>query len=156
MGRGGGAAAIADHMATDHLKHMAATSTMFSNVHSLAANHAITTALANDIGYDAIYSWQLEQFATKHDVLVVFSVSGESKNIIRALQCAKEMGMQSIAVVGDEAVTIEEAMLASCIVNIPATNYGVVEDIMSMLQHSLAQYIRQTQMSELAIQSAKF
>jgi D,D-heptose 1,7-bisphosphate phosphatase len=152
----GGAAAIADHMATDHVKHMAATDTMFRNVHSLSANHAITTALANDIGYDSIYSWQLEQFATQHDVLVVFSVSGESRNIIRALQCAKEMGMKSIAIVGDEAVTIGESRLAACIVNIPATNYGVVEDIMSIIQHSLAQYIRQTQMNDQQIQSARF
>jgi D,D-heptose 1,7-bisphosphate phosphatase len=152
----GGAAAIADHMATDHAKHMAATQTMFSNVHSLSANHAVTTALANDIGYDAIYSWQLERFANKHDILVVFSVSGESKNIIRALQCAKEAGMSSIAIVGGEAVTIGEAHLAACTINIPATNYGVVEDIMSVIQHCLAQYVRQTQMSDLAIQSARF
>jgi D,D-heptose 1,7-bisphosphate phosphatase len=152
----GGAAAIADHMATDHVKHMSATDTMFRNVHSLAANHAITTALANDIGYDAIFSWQLEQFATRGDVLVVFSVSGESKNIIRALQCAKEMGMESVAIVGGEAVTIKDAALASVIVNIPATNYGVVEDIMSLIQHTLAQYIRQTQMSDRSIQSARF
>src|SRR5580765_2498381 len=148
----GGAAAIADHMATDHAKHMAATSTMFSGIHSLSANNAVTTALANDIGYDAIYSWQLETFATKHDVLVVFSVSGESKNIIRALQAAKEHGIKSIAIVGGEAVTIGEARLAACIINIPATNYGVVEDAMSIIQHCLAQYIRQTQMSDRAIQ----
>jgi len=109
----GGAAAIADHMATDHAKHMAATQTMFSNVHSLSANHAVTTALANDIGYDAIYSWQLERFAVKNDILVVFSVSGESRNILRALQCAKEMGMKSIAIVGGEAATIGEAHLAT-------------------------------------------
>jgi D-sedoheptulose 7-phosphate isomerase/D-glycero-D-manno-heptose 1,7-bisphosphate phosphatase len=152
----GGAAAIADHMATDHVKHMSATDTMFRNVHSLTANHAITTALANDIGYDAIFSWQLEQFAVRNDVLVVFSVSGESKNIIRALQCAREMGMESVAIVGGEAVTIKDAALASVIVTIPATNYGVVEDIMSLIQHALAQYIRQTQMSDRSIQSARF
>jgi D-sedoheptulose 7-phosphate isomerase/D-glycero-D-manno-heptose 1,7-bisphosphate phosphatase len=152
----GGAAAIADHMAIDHAKHMAATSTMFSNVHSLSANSAVTTALANDIGYDAIYSWQLERFANKHDVLVVFSVSGESRNIIRALQCAKEMRMDSIAIVGGDSVTIKEARLANVHVTIPATNYGVVEDVMSIIQHSLAQYIRQTQMSDHQIQSARF
>jgi D-sedoheptulose 7-phosphate isomerase/D-glycero-D-manno-heptose 1,7-bisphosphate phosphatase len=152
----GGAAAIADHMATDHSKHMAATNTMFGNVHSLSANHTVTTALANDIGYDAIYSWQLEQYAVKGDVLVVFSVSGESKNIIRALQCAKEMGMTSIAIVGGNSFTIGDAMLATVRVNIPATNYGVVEDVMSIIQHSLAQYIRQTQMSDHQIQSVRF
>jgi D-sedoheptulose 7-phosphate isomerase/D-glycero-D-manno-heptose 1,7-bisphosphate phosphatase len=152
----GGAAAIADHMATDHAKHMAATGTMFRNVKSLASNNVLSTALANDIGYDAVFSWQLEQFGVKGDVFVAFSVSGRSKNIIRGLQCAKEMGMSSIAIVGGEAVTIREANLANVIINIPATNYGVVEDIMSIIQHTFAQYIRQTQMSDQAIQSARF
>ena len=152
----GGAAALADHMATDHAKHMAAVPTMFRQVHSLSANNALSTALANDIGYDAIYSWQLEQFANKDDTLVVFSVSGESRNILRALQCAKEMGMKTITIVGGEAVTIKAASLADAIINIPATNYGVVEDIMSIIQHAIAQYIRQTQMSETEIRSARF
>ncbi len=152
----GGAAAIADHMATDHAKHMAETDTLFHNVHSLASNNVLSTALANDIGYDAVFSWQLEQFGVKGDVFVVFSVSGESKNIIRGLQAAKEMGMVAIAIVGGEAVTIKEANLANVVVTIPATNYGVVEDIMSIIQHSLAQYIRQTQMTDKQIQSARF
>jgi histidinol-phosphate phosphatase family protein len=152
----GGAAAIADHMATDHAKHMAATDTLFHNVHSLAANNVLSTALANDIGYDAVFSWQLEQFGVKGDVFVVFSVSGESKNIIRGLQAAKELGMVSIAIVGGEAVTIKDANLANVTITIPATNYGVVEDVMSIIQHALAQYIRQTQMTDKQIQSARF
>jgi D,D-heptose 1,7-bisphosphate phosphatase len=152
----GGAAAIADHMATDHVKHMAAVPELFRNVHSLASNNVLSTSLANDIGYDAVFSWQLEQFAVRGDVLVVFSVSGESKNIIRALQCAKEMGMASIAIVGGDAITIMSSNLDAVIINIPTTNYGICEDIMSIIQHSIAQYIRQTHMSDKAIQSARF
>jgi D-sedoheptulose 7-phosphate isomerase/D-glycero-D-manno-heptose 1,7-bisphosphate phosphatase len=152
----GGAAAIADHMATDHAKHMAAVDTLYGNVRSLTSNSALTSALANDIGYDAIFSWQLEQIAQPGDVLVVFSVSGESRNIIAALQRAKEMGMYSIAITGADAVSIWDASLATVHIEIPATNYGICEDIMSILQHSLAQYIRQSQMSGHAIQSARF
>jgi D,D-heptose 1,7-bisphosphate phosphatase len=155
----GGASAIADHMATDHAKHMAATDNLFSNVHSLSANHAVTTALANDIGYDAIYSWQLERFAVKNDVLVVFSVSGESKNIVRAIQSARELGMSTIAITGDGGGKLADYIWweeSHCMINIPATNYGVVEDIMSIIQHAIAQYIRQTQMTDQQIQSARF
>jgi D-sedoheptulose 7-phosphate isomerase/D-glycero-D-manno-heptose 1,7-bisphosphate phosphatase len=152
----GGAAAIADHMATDHAKHMAAVDTLYRNVHSLCANHALTTALANDIGYNGIFSWQLEQFGHKDDVLVVFSVSGESRNIIAALQRAREMGMQSIAITGEGGVTIDQAGLATVHITIPNTNYGVCEDIMSILQHALAQYVRQTQMTDHQIASARF
>jgi len=152
----GGAAAIADHMATDHAKHMAAVDTLFSNVHSLGSNNALTTALANDIGYDSIFSWQLERFGQKDDVLVIFSVSGESSNIIHALQRAKENGISTIAIIGDGAVTINKASLADVIITIPSSNYGIVEDVMSIIQHSLAQYIRQTQMGDEQIKSARF
>jgi histidinol-phosphate phosphatase family protein len=150
----GGATAIADHMATDHAKHMAAVGTLYRNVHSLASNTVLTSALANDIGYDSIFSWQLEQWADKHDVLVVFSVSGESRNIIAALQRARELGVQSIAITGESVVNFHG--LATVHIEIPATNYGICEDIMSIIQHSLAQYIRQTQMSDHAIKSARF
>jgi D,D-heptose 1,7-bisphosphate phosphatase len=150
----GGAAAIADHMATDHVKHMAATDTLFQNVHSLASNHAVTTALANDIGYDSIFSWQLERFGNKDDVLVVFSVSGQSANIIAALQRANEIGMKTVAILGNDGGRARYH--ADVAVVIPAANYGVVEDVMSIIQHTLAQYIRQTQMSDHSIQSARF
>jgi phosphoheptose isomerase len=152
----GGAAAIADHMATDHAKHMAAVDTLYRNVHSLTSNSALTSALANDIGYDSIFSWQLEQFGHKDDVLVVFSVSGESANIIAALQRAQEMGMYSIAITGKVLPIIKEASPATVYIEIPATNYGICEDIMSIIQHALAQYVRQTQMSDHEIQSARF
>jgi histidinol-phosphate phosphatase family protein len=152
----GGAAAIADHMATDHAKHMAETHTLFCNIHSLTSNTSLTTSLANDIGYDSIFSWQLEKFGQKDDILVVFSVSGESRNIIAALQRAQEMGMHSIAITGVGANHIKELCDYDVHIEIPATNYGICEDIMSIIQHSLAQYIRQTQMSDRAIQSARF
>lgn len=151
----GGSAAIADHMATDHIKHMSAVDTLYHNVHSLTANNALTSALANDIGYDAVFSRQIELSGDKGDVLVVFSVSGESQSIISALARAREMGMHSIAITG-ETYSIPKHNLATVHIEIPATNYGVCEDIMSILQHSLAQYIRQTQMSDRAIQHARF
>jgi D-sedoheptulose 7-phosphate isomerase/D-glycero-D-manno-heptose 1,7-bisphosphate phosphatase len=149
----GGAAAIADHMATDHAKHMAAVDTLYSNVHSLTSNASLTTSLANDIGYDSIFSWQLERFGNKDDVLVVFSVSGRSRNIMAALQRAQELGMATIAVTGADAAGYIDPDVH---IEIPSMNYGICEDIMSILQHALAQYVRQTQMSDAAIQSARF
>lgn len=151
----GGAAAIAEHMATDHAKHMSAEPGFFQNIHSLAGNTALLTALANDIGYDAVFSWQLEQYASPGDVLVVFSVSGESPNIVRALQCATENGIKSIAIVGGSPRSTA-TRLADVVIRIPSGNYGIVEDVMSIIQHSLAQYIRQTHMNDEQIRSARF
>jgi phosphoheptose isomerase len=141
-------------MMTDHVKHMAQTKTLYQNVHALGSNEALTTALANDIGYDSIFSWQLEHFGNKDDVLVVFSVSGQSANIISALQRANEMGMTTIAILGNDGGRARYHADASLV--IPAQNYGVVEDVMSIIQHALAQYIRQTQMTDQQVQSARF
>jgi D,D-heptose 1,7-bisphosphate phosphatase len=150
----GGAAAIANHMETDHTKHISQPSNFFTNIRSLCGNQSLMTAVANDIGYDAVFSWQLERYATKGDVLVVFSVSGNSANVVRATQRANEMGMSTIAIVGQTGGKL--ANIAENVIHIPADNYGVVEDVMSILQHSIAQFIRQTMMSDAAIRSARF
>ena len=151
----GGAAALADHFECDHVNHMGTDKTFYTNIHSLAANIPLLTATANDIGYDAIFSYQLERNgAFPGDVLVVFSVSGNSANIVRALQSAKELDIASIAVVAADGG--KAATLADIVIHIPTSNYGLAEDVMQMIMHSLAQYIRQSRMSDRAIQSARF
>ena len=151
----GGAAALADHFECDHVNHMGTDKTFYTNIHSLAANIPLLTATANDIGYDAIFSYQLERNgASPGDVLVVFSVSGNSANIVRALQAASELGVPTIAVVAADGG--DAASMADIVIHIPTGNYGLAEDIMQMIMHSLAQYIRQSRMSDRAIQSARF
>jgi phosphoheptose isomerase len=84
----------------------------------------------------------------------VFTVSGNSANIVRAVQAAKELGLQIIAVTACDGGKVAE-MIGSHI-HIPTSNYGIAEDVMQMIMHSLAQFIRQTRMSDRAIQSARF
>jgi histidinol-phosphate phosphatase family protein len=157
----GGAAALANHMETDHVLRMGLSngtsgwySGWYTNVRSLTGNSSLMTSAANDIGYDSVFSWQLERYATQHDVLVCFSVSGRSANIIRALQCATELNIRTIAVVACDGG--KAAGLAEVAVHIPTSNYGIAEDVMSMVMHSIAQFIQQSRMSEQAIQSARF
>lgn len=150
----GGAASIANHFECDHTNHMAHNRDWYTNIHSLSANIELITATANDIGYDSIFSYQLERKAQMGDVLIVFTVSGNSANIVRAVQCAKELGMRTIAVTARDGGKV--AGIANVQIHIPTSNYGLAEDVMQMVMHSLAQYIRQTRMSDLAIQSARF
>jgi histidinol-phosphate phosphatase family protein len=151
----GGAAAIANHAETDLIKHMHGPR-WYTNVRSLAANNSIMTAVANDIGFDSMFSFQLEQATTagRGDVLLAFSVSGQSQNIVNTIQRANEMGMDTIAIVANDGG--EVAGLADVTIHIPTGNYGIAEDIMNMIMHSIAQYIRQTNMSEEQIRSARF
>jgi phosphoheptose isomerase len=155
----GGAAAIANHFETDLVKHLSHEAkdrpgVWYTTVYSLCSNTSLITAAANDIGYDSIFSYQLERKAVRYDALVVFSVSGNSANVVRVLQFAKESGMETIAIVacdGGKAATI-----ADTVIHIPTSNYGIAEDIMSMIMHSITQFIRQSKMSDEAIRSARF
>jgi D-sedoheptulose 7-phosphate isomerase/D-glycero-D-manno-heptose 1,7-bisphosphate phosphatase len=155
----GGAASIANHFECDHTNHLAHDNLWFTNIHSLSANIELITATANDIGYDSIFSYQLERKAQLGDVLMVFTVSGNSANIVRAIQCALELGMQTIAVIacdGGKVAGMKVAGLIDAQIHIPTSNYGIAEDVMQMIMHSMAQFIRQTRMSDRAIQSARF
>jgi histidinol-phosphate phosphatase family protein len=150
----GGSAAIADHMQVDLDKHMSGRSGEHTRVSSLCGNMALMTAISNDVGFDNTFSFQLERHGDRADVLVVFSVSGNSPNIVRAVQCANEMGMYTIAVVGKDGGKISH--MAGTVVHIPSHNYGIVEDLMSIVEHSLCQFIRQSRMTSKAILSAEF
>ena len=67
---------------------------------ALPANAAVLTCLANDEGYDTVFSTQLAVLACKGDVLLAFSGSGNSPNILRVLEQAREMGVKSYAILG--------------------------------------------------------
>lgn len=150
----GGAAAIAAHFKCDHSKNVGTEKHWHPQVIDLTADVPLITAIANDIGYDSIFSYQLERSADLYDMLIVFSTSGYSANIVRALQCAREQGMSSIAVL---ACTGGKAMdIADITIHIPTSNYGVAEDMMQIIMHVLAQYIRQSKLSEHEIKGIRF
>lgn len=150
----GGAASIANHFECDHTNHLAHDNLWFTGIQSLTSNVELLTATANDIGYDSIFSYQLERKAQMGDVLMVFTVSGNSANIIRAVQCATELGLHTIAVTACDGGKV--AGLADVQIHIPTSNYGIAEDVMQMIMHSLAQFIRQTRMSDKEVRSATF
>jgi len=150
----GGSAAIADHFACDFNKNVNTDTDWNPRITSLNSHTALTTAIANDIGYDSIFSYQLERFATVHDLLIVFSVSGNSSNIIRALQYAKEANILTMAITAREDSKVTR--LADDGIIIPTGNYGLAEDAMNIIMHSMAQFIRQSRMSREAIESARF
>jgi D-sedoheptulose 7-phosphate isomerase len=135
----GGSAAIADHLLCDWVKGTFTPSQLPIHVHSLVSNTALLTACANDFGYDASFSRQIEMQAQPGDVLICISSSGNSANILAALRTARSIGLKTIALTGfggGEAVRLADISL-----HIAAHNYGVVEDSHQILMHNIAQYI---------------
>lgn len=102
-------------------------------VEALPANTAVLSCLANDIGYENIYSHQIEVKADQKDILIVLSGSGNSANIINALQTAKNIGLTSFAIV---AFTGGECKsLADHCIHFPINDMQIAEDTQLLIGH---------------------
>lgn len=136
----GGSSAISEHFVCDFLKGAADSTTIQPIIYSLTSNTPTLTAIANDINYRDIFSFQLKKYASSEDILICISSSGNSENIIDCLSAAKELGIKTISFVGFDGGKAHEVSDYS--IHIDIRNYGIVEDIHQSLMHMLAQYIR--------------
>ncbi len=135
----GGSAANAIHLANDYLYGIAKTGGRGIRVIALPANPAVLTCLANDISYEDVFSQQLLVLAKPGDVLIAFSGSGNSPNILKALQRAREIGMTSFAVLG---FTGGKCLgLADHPVYFPVHDMQVSEDLQMMVGHMAMQWL---------------
>jgi histidinol-phosphate phosphatase family protein len=150
----GGSASISNHLQCDHLKGVRIGTDLRTRVVSLSSNVELLSAIANDVGYDSVFEFQLQSQARPGDVLVAISSSGRSPNIVKALEWATANGLQTIAMTGFEGVPARE--LASVSIHVRCTNYGVVEDVHQACMHLLAQYVRQSRMAADAVGSQVF
>lgn len=136
----GGSASIADHTVCDcskgtHVEGHAPFRTM-----SLASNVAMLTALGNDISYDDVFSEQLKYYLKDEDALLVVSSSGNSPNVVKAVERANAAGVPTIAFVGFKGGKLKD--IANHVVHIEVENYGIVEDTHQSLIHALTQYMK--------------
>ncbi len=145
----GGSAAISNHFLCDHMKGVRNGTDFHPKVASLSTNMEILTAIANDIGYEHVFDFQLSSLAAKHDVLVAISSSGASPNIVGALNWARAHGVTSICMSGFDGG--EGRRLADIALHVDAQNYGVVEDVHQSLMHILAQFMRQRHLPDTAL-----
>jgi len=96
----GGSAANAIHWANDFVYPVAKHHSRGLRISALTANTAILTCLANDIGYDNVFAYQLRVVASPDDLLIVLSGSGNSVNVLNAVRAARDLGMKTAAVLG--------------------------------------------------------
>ncbi len=150
----GGSAAIANHLVCDHIKGVGADSGLRPRVHSLSTNIELMTAIANDISYAEVFSWQLAALAVPGDVLVTISSSGDSENVVRATDWAVANGIRTIAMTGFAGGRTRSR--AEFGLHVDADNYGIVEDVHQSLMHVLAQYIRQSRMPDDLVAQRRF
>lgn len=121
----GGSAGISMHMTTDFLKNGRV------RTHSMH-DPATLTCLANDYGYENVFSKQLEMAAEEGDMLVAISSSGRSENILRAVHVARNMGCHIVTFSGF-AVDNPLRKLGDFNVYVPCDSYGIVESIHQLI-----------------------
>ena len=150
----GGSAAIANHLVCDHARGVSADTGLRPRIHSLSCNVEIMTAIANDVAYAEVFTHQLAISGRPGDLLITISSSGDSENVVRAIQYAKANDIASIAITGFSGG--RSAALADVNVHVNGDNYGVIEDVHQSLMHVLAQYLRQARMDSSLVAARKF
>jgi len=135
----GGSLSLSEHLMCDVAKGLHYDASFNPKVVSLTSA-PILTAIANDIGYEEIFSFQLKMSAKPNDILIVISASGNSPNVVNALRAAHDIGMTSIGMCGFNKGKVGE--LADIVLYTGDNNYGVIEDSHSALMHIIAQSLR--------------
>jgi len=135
----GGSAANANHLATDLIYGVNAMGRGALRVHSLASNSSILTCLGNDCGYENIFAKQLEVLAQKGDLLLIFSGSGNSPNILRALEVARRLQVCSISFLGFDGGKAKA--LSDVALHFPVHDMQVAEDLHMIAGHLLLKHL---------------
>ncbi len=133
----GGSAANAIHIANDLLYFKSKQEGKGLKVIALPANQAILTCLANDTGYENIFSFQLERLGRKGDMLIILSGSGNSLNILKAVDAAKKMGISTCAILGFDGGKCLD--LVDTAIHFPVDDMQISEDLQLIVGHMLMQ-----------------
>jgi len=129
----GGSAYTASHYITDWNKMInLATDNKFKGV-SLCDNVGLITAFGNDISYDEIFSGQLKSILDKDDLLIIVSGSGNSRNVINAIEYANKIGAETLAIVGYDGGIAKK--IAKYSFWVPSNDMQICEDIHLMFGH---------------------
>jgi len=136
----GGSAYGASHHVTDYIKTARVEGEKALRAVSLVDNLGLLTALGNDISYDDIFRYPLEAMAKAGDVSVAISCSGNSGNVVKALEWAKDNRLLTVAITGFSGGKIGK--IADIHINIPNENYGIIEDLQLSVGHIAAQGLK--------------
>ena len=131
----GGSSANAQHIANDFIYGIGMSKSEPDipgiDIQALTSNSNILTCLANDTGYENIFSKQIEVKGRKGELLIILSGSGNSKNVINALKKAREKGMKSFAILGFDGGKCKE--LADITLHIQSNDMEICEDIQMII-----------------------
>ena len=136
----GGSASTASHFANDIAVGTNSYAKPFRAI-SLTDNQAIITAIGNDFGFDEIFSRQLQLLGKQGDIVVAISASGNSKNLLKAFEYAKENEIKTVAITGFSGGAMKEMADEGIHVPTGSKEYGPAEDAHMILDHLIGNYL---------------
>jgi D-sedoheptulose 7-phosphate isomerase len=135
----GGSAGNAIHLANDFIFGAGRSRGIGLRAEALPANQSVISCLANDIGYEEIFAEQLRVKGEKDDVLIVLSGSGNSPNILRALEVGRKIGMSSHAILGFDGG--KALSMADNVLHVKIDDMQIAEDAQVIIGHLMMQWL---------------
>jgi D-sedoheptulose 7-phosphate isomerase len=130
----GGSASDAQHMVAELVGRYAVKRPALAAI-ALTTNSSSLTAIANDFGFEEIFARQLEALAKPQDLVLAISTSGNSGNVLRALETAKALGLKKIGLTGNEGGKLRDLVDISVIV--PSTSTPRIQEAHTLIIHIL-------------------
>jgi D-sedoheptulose 7-phosphate isomerase len=134
----GGSAAEAQHFSAELVGRFRRERPAYAAI-ALTTDTSILTAIGNDYSYDDVFSRQVEGLGRSGDVLVAFTTSGNSENLVRAATTARERGVTVIAITGAHPSRLEEA--ADLTVRAPGADTPAVQELHTVITHVLCDIV---------------
>jgi D-sedoheptulose 7-phosphate isomerase len=135
----GGSAANASHIAGDFLKGISYGMDKRFKTHCLNDNIAGTTAITNDLSYNEIFIEQLKTYLEPGDIVIGISGSGNSENVVRAVDWAGKHGATTVGMVGYKGGRLAE--VAGYVIHVPVKDMEITEDAHTIIFHAIKQEV---------------
>ena len=135
----GGSAADSQHIAAELIGRFEKERRSMAAI-ALTTDTSALTAIGNDYGYDQVFARQVEGLGQSGDLLIGISTSGNSKNVVKAMEVAQSKGIRTVALVGDKPEGAMQA-IADHVLAAPSTNTARIQECHILIMHTLCQLV---------------
>ena len=135
----GGSAADSQHIAAELIGRFEKERQSMAAI-ALTTDTSALTAIGNDYGYDQVFSRQVEGLGQSGDLLIGISTSGNSKNVVNAIEVARNKSIRTVALVGDKPDGAVQA-IADYVLAAPSTNTARIQECHILMMHTLCQLV---------------
>ncbi len=143
----GGSAADAQHLVAELVCRVRRDRAALPGI-ALGTDASVSTAVANDLGFEQLFARQLEALADKGDVLIAISTSGDSPNVVAAARTARRRGCRVIALTGDGGGALAEH--ADVLLDVPSTEVARIQEIHGLCIHVMVELVEEAYLDESA------